>query len=115
MKKSLGIIALLIAAVMIVCTLAACGESAQKDAFAGTWKQTDEVDGDWTWTFDGSGKCTADNTVFKQEGTYSINESAGTATIKLELWDNEIVYTYKLTDTTLELSSTYSGFHLVKQ
>ena len=35
--------------------------------------------------------------------------------IKLELWDAEIVYTYTLTDTALDLNSTYSTYKLTKQ
>lgn len=115
MKRTCKLLALLMAVAMIASVLAACGGSS-KDAFAGTWVENDEEYGaTYTWTFDGSGKCTFDNTILSQEGTYKIDESAGTVTIKLELWDAEIVYTYTLTDTALDLNSTYSTYKLTKQ
>lgn len=114
--KMIRITALLLAAILIASALVACGGSS-KDAFAGTWKQIDEIDGDWTFTFDGSGKCTLTNEFVSmiQDGTYSIDEAAGTATIKMDTWDAEIVYTYTLNGNTLDLNSTYSSYHLIKQ
>lgn len=115
MKKFIAIVSIVLAAMMMVTVFAACGES--KDAVAGTWKQTDEVNGNWTWTFDGSGKCSLDGetTGFKSDGTYTIDESKKTLTVNLEGWDDEKVYTYKLSDKTLDLESTYSNYHLEKQ
>ena len=126
MKK---VLALFLALVMTAALFAACGEkkedsktedggsAAASDIFAGTWKQTDEVNGDWTWTFDGAGKCTlhGDTTGFDGEGTYSIDESAKTATVKIDAWDNEKVYDYTLEGDHLDLVSDYSTYHLDKQ
>lgn len=116
MKKTFRFIALVMAAAIIAAVLVACGGGA-KDALAGTWRQTDDVNGNWTWTFDGSGKCTLLNELvdLNQNGTYSIDEAAGTVKVKMELWDDEKVYTYTLTDTTLDLESTLSSYHLTKQ
>ena len=61
--------ALLLIAVTIL-TLSACGS---KDALAGTWSAEFEYDGTITWTFDGKGKCTMENSFMKQDGTYSID------------------------------------------
>lgn len=117
MKTTFKIVAVIMVVAMLAAVLAACGESGSKDAIAGTWKQTDDVNGNWTWTFDGAGKCNLDGetTGFKSDGTYTIDETAKTVTVKINGWDDEKVYTYTLTDTTLDLNSTYSNYHLVKQ
>ena len=116
MKTTFRIIALVMAALVIASALVACG-GGSKDALAGTWKQTDEVNGDWVWTFDGSGKCNLEGltTGIKTDGTYKLDEAAKTVTVNMDLWDDEKVYTYTLTDTTLDLDSAYSTYHLVKQ
>ena len=115
MKRITAIVSFALIAAMMLCVLTACGGT--KDAIAGTWKQTDEVNGDWVWEFDGSGKCTLDGitTGFKTEGTYVIDENAKTLTVTMDGWDDVKVYTYTLTDTTLDLDSTYSSYHLIKQ
>ena len=115
MKKVTTFLSIALIAVMLICVLSACG--GQKDAIAGTWKQTDEVNGDWVWEFDGSGKCKLDGitTGFKTEGTYVLDEAAKTLTVNMDSWSEEKVYTYTLTDTTLDLESTYSSYNLVKQ
>ena len=116
MKKSwiIRILCVSLVAVLLAAGLAACGGS--KDAVSGTWKQTDEVNGDWTWEFSG-GKCklVGDTTGFESAGTYVLDEDAGTITVTLDGWTAEKVYNYTLTDTTLDLEETYSSYHLVKQ
>ncbi len=116
MKKAMSIISLTLIAVMVLFVFAGC-DSGPKDAVAGTWKQTDEVNGNWTWTFDGKGKCSLDGETsgFKSEGTYKLDETAKTLTVNLEGWSAEKVYNYTLTDTNLDLEETYSSYHLVKQ
>ena len=115
MKKLSAVLSISLIAVMMLCVFAGCGGA--KDAVAGTWKQTDEVDGNWTWEFDGNGKCKLDGetTGFKTNGTYTLDETAKTLTVDMEGWSEQKVYTYTLTDTTLDLDSTYSTYHLVKQ
>ncbi|MBO4584714.1 MAG: hypothetical protein J5756_06575 [Clostridia bacterium] len=115
MKKVYAIVSIALIAVLMLGVLTACGGA--KDAIAGTWKQTDEVNGDWVWEFDGSGKCKLDGitTGFKTEGTYVLDEAAKTLTVTMDGWDDVKVYTYTLTDTTLDLESTYSSYNLVKQ
>ena len=89
MKKSL---ALILALVMTCCFLVACGGG--DDALKGTWKTPEDSLDNVTWTFDGAGKCTFDNTVLQQEGTYTIEGT--TATVKLELWDAEKKYDFTI-------------------
>ncbi len=84
MKKSL---LLILALAMTCCFLVACGGGGGDDALKGTWKTPDDSIDHITWTFDGAGKCTFDNTALQQEGTYTIEGT--TATVKLELWDAE--------------------------
>ena len=71
MKKLSKTLALLLALTMVLC-LAACGGS--KDALSGTWSADLGDDGVITWTFDGKGKCTMENSYMKQKGTYTIDE-----------------------------------------
>lgn len=121
MKKLMTILSLTLIAVLVLGIFAACGgkdtPGEPVDPLAGEWKQTDEIDGTWTWSFDGYGKCTlsCEETGFSSKGTYQLDETEKTVTAKLEAWDNEKVYTYTLTDTTLDLEETYSTYHLVKQ
>lgn len=70
MKKLSKTLALLLALTMVLC-LAACGGS--KDALSGTWSADLGDDGVITWTFDGKGKCTMENSYMKQKGTYTID------------------------------------------
>lgn len=83
-------IALLLVLTMIP-ALAACGS---KDAVAGTWSADMGLDGIVTWTFNGKGSCTMDNTVMKQKGTYSLDGDQ--MTVKLENWDDAKVYTFSV-------------------
>lgn len=127
MRKFSKVLALLLTVAILATFMVACGGNSDGgsgndsaggagDIFKGTWKQTDEVNGDWTWTFDGAGKCTlvGDTTGFSGEGTYSIDEAAKTATVKIEAWDEEKVYDYTLDGDKLDLESKYSSYHLVK-
>ncbi len=114
-KMTKRIIALLLIAMLSCTMLAACGDSSS-DAISGTWKQTDEVNGDWTWKFNG-GKAhlTGDTTGFESDGTYTLDEAAQKVTVTLENWSDPIEYTYTLDGDNLTLDSTYSTYKLVKQ
>jgi hypothetical protein len=68
---------------MVIISLAACGGG---DVLKGTWT------------------C-QDNDYCEGEGTYSV-EDDNTVKIKLELWDNEKVYDYTVSDNTLKLTAT---------
>lgn len=125
MKQLSKILALILAIAMIAALTAACGgdkkdgsgdAAAKTDAVTGTWKQTDDVNGDWTWTFgDGKAHLIGDTTGFDGTGTYVIDENAKTLTVNMEAWDDEKVYTYTLDGDKLDLDSKYSTYHLVKQ
>ena len=108
-------LALLLCGLMLMGILAACG--GKTDAFTGTWKQTDEVNGNWTWTFsDGSkAKLVGETTGFQSEGTYKVDESAKKITITLKDWSETKEYSYTLDGNNLELKEKYSGYKLKKQ
>lgn len=114
MKKLTKLTAVFLAVIMGISLLAACGSA--PDAISGTWKQTDKVNGNWTWTFDG-GKCklTGETTGFESDGTYVLDESKKTVKVTLEGWESEKVYNYTLSGDNLDLKETYSSYHLVKQ
>lgn len=127
MKNISKALALILAVAMLATLMAACGEkkddaksdggAASADILSGTWKQTDEVNGDWTWTFDGAGKCklVGDTTGFSGDGTYQLDEGKKQVTVKIDGWDDEKVYDYTLDGDKLDLKSTYSSYHLTKQ
>lgn len=87
------------------------------DILNGTWKQTDETNGDWVWTFDGAGKChlTGITTGFETDGVYKLDTAAGTVNVTMESWSDPKTYNYTLDGTTLDLSEKYSHYHLIKQ
>lgn len=92
-------------------------DNTPKDILAGTWKQTDETNGDWEWTFDGKGSCNLKGitTGFESDGKYTLDESAKTITVNIEGWTDQKVYNYTLDDTKLDLEEKYSSYHLIKQ
>ena len=85
-------------AALSLLTLSACGS---KDALAGTWSAEFEYDGTITWTFDGKGKCTMENSFMKQDGTYSIDGDQ--LTVKLEMWDDPSTYTFSVDGDSLTM------------
>lgn len=95
MKK---LIALLLALAMLA-ALAACGS---KDALAGTWSAELGADGTVVWTFDGKGGCTMKNEFTEQDGTYTI--SGDQLTVKLELWDDDVVFTFSVSGDQLTMT-----------
>lgn len=119
MKKFTKMIALLLCFVMLGATLTACGDGdgGKSDAITGTWKQTDEVNGNWTWTFSGGkkAKLVGETTGFESEGTYTLDEANKKVKVNLDSWSEEKEYTYTLNGNTLDLEETYSSYHLEKQ
>lgn len=131
MKQLSKVLSLILAVVLLASVAVACGDkkddaksgdksggsAATSDVLTGTWKQTDEVNGDWEWTFDGAGKCklVGITTGFESEGTYKLDEGAKTVSVDMESWDNVKVYAYTLEGDNLDLNSDYSNYHLVKE
>ena len=101
MKKLAG---LLLAAAIMILTLAACGS---KDALAGTWSAELGADGVITWSFNGKGKCTMENAYMKQKGTYSIEEDQ--LTVTLETWSEPSTYTFSVDGNSLTMEEN-SGY-----
>lgn len=87
---------------MMVISLVACGGG---DALKGTWTCEDQDYGTVVWEFNGSGKCSMENDFFSSDGTYSI-EDDNTVKITLDLWEDEKVYDYTVSDNALELTAT---------
>ena len=101
MKKKMRAITLILLLVAVF-TLTACGGGGGGDALKGTWTGTSDGE-DVAWTFDGKGKCKMDF-ILKQDGTYVIDEAAGTVEINLEMWDSPTVYTFSVTDSKMTLT-----------
>ena len=95
------------------------GLNGNNDVIKGTWKQEDETNGDWVWTFDGSKTCHLQGitTGFESDGTYAVDINAKTVTVNMDGWDKQKVYTYKLRQTTsdsyLDLTESLSSYHLI--
>ena len=100
MKKLLSAVLCLI----IILSLAAC--SGGGDALKGTWVQESTDYGTVTWDFNGNGKCTLDTDFLdKASGTYTITDD-GKVTIKIDLWEEEKIYEYTVSDSNLKLTAT---------
>ncbi len=117
MKKMMKKLAVVFCLLMVVSAMAACGSSGKTDAITGTWKQTNEVDGNWIFTFsDGSkAKLVGETTGFTSDGTYVLDEANKKVTVTLDGWTDPKEFTYTLEGTSLKLVSTYASFDLVKQ
>lgn len=141
MKLLVKLLALTLAVLMLASVMVACGdkkeeeksgskgdtatdpateaatEAAEADILTGSWKQTDEINGDWVWTFDGAGKCHLKGitTGFDDDGTYILDEAASIVTVKINAWDDTKDYTYTLDGDKLDLESTYSSYHLIRE
>lgn len=117
MKRVATKLALLLCLVMVVTLLTACGEEEKADAITGTWKQTDEIDGDWTWTFSkgSKAKLVGNTTGFESEGTYVLDETNKKLKVNLEGWSAEKEFDYTLDGDVLDIKETYTSFHLIKQ
>ncbi len=122
MKKFTKRLALLLCLVMLATMLTACGDDGDSkggsaDEITGTWKQTDEVNGNWTWTFSDGKKARlqGETTGFDSNGTYELDEANKKVKVTLDNWSDTKEYTYTLNGNTLDLNETYSNFHLEKQ
>ena len=131
MKKWMKKFTVVLCIMMLGCMLAACGDdkdgstssgsgssdSGKTDAITGTWKQTDEVNGNWIWTFsDGSkAKLVGETTGFESDGTYTLDEANKKVTVTLEKWSEPTEFTYTLSGTSLKLEAKYNSYDLVKQ
>ena len=104
MKKLSKTLALLLALTMVL-SLADCGVS--KDALSGTWSADLGDDGVITWTFDGKGKCTMENSYMKQMGTYTIDGDQ--LTVTLESWSDPSTYTFSVDGSSLTMNEN-SGY-----
>ena len=91
--------------------------SVEKDLLNGKWRQTDATNGDWEWTFDGTGKChlTGITTGFETDGTYVLDETAKTVAVTMDNWSDPKTYEFTLADDILDLKEKYSHYHLIKQ
>ena len=89
--------------IIMVLTLTACG-GGSGDALKGTWSGEHSDYGTVTWKFDGKGKCEMENDFFQGDGTYTIDGEQ--VTIKMELWDNEVVYDFSISGKSLNLTAT---------
>ena len=115
-KKIALVLCMAVFASMMLVGCGGSGDSSSADAITGTWKQTDEVNGNWIWKFDG-GKChlTGETTGFESDGTYVLDEANKKVTVTIEGWTDPVEYTYTLNGSNLDLDSTYSSYKLVKQ
>lgn len=120
MKTFTRIIAVLMLVAVLGTLMTACGKPKNHidDNLVGTWKQTDEADGNWTWTFNKDGTCKLEggNDNFSSEGTYLIAEEGnGKIKIKLDKWEKEATYTYTATDKALSLQSFDTSYFCQRQ
>lgn len=100
MKKLISAILCLV----VILSLTACGGGG--DALKGTWVQEGTDYGTVTWKFNGNGKCSLDTDFLdKASGTYTITDD-NKVTIKIDLWDDEKVYEYTVSDGNLKLTAT---------
>lgn len=119
MKTFTRVIAVVMMVAVLASLMAACGKSNYIDNnLVGTWKQTDETDGNWIWTFNNDGTCklVGETTGFDSEGTYNIlEEGNGKVKIKLDAWDAEENFTYTVTEKAMILESFDVSYYCEKQ
>ena len=120
MKTITRVVAVLMMVTVLATLMAACGKPKNyiDDNLIGTWKQTDEKHGNWTWTFNKDGTCSlqSDTDNFSGEGTFLIEEKdIGKIKIKLDKWDKERMYTYSVTPKVLDLESFDESYYCLKQ
>lgn len=100
MKKIISAVLCLV----IVLSFAACGSGG--DALKGTWVQEGTDYGTVTWIFEGNGKCSLDSDFLENApGTYTITDD-GKVSIKIDLWGEEKIYEYTVSENNLKLTAT---------
>ena len=122
MKTMTRVLAVLVIAAMLATLMAACSSTYWDKRIYGSWKQTDDVDGNWTWTFEEGGKCSlVGDDGFSATGTYKMEgEGTGKINIKLDSWplDNqagEKLFSYAVTEKVMDLLEESYDFHCFKQ
>ena len=122
MKTMTRVLAVLVIAAMLATLMAACGKTYWDERIYGSWKQTDDVDGNWTWTFEEGGKCSlAGDDGFSATGTFKMEgEGTGKIYIKLDSWplDNqagEKLFSYAVTEKVMDLLEENYDYHCFKQ
>ena len=123
MKTFTRVIAVVMMVAVLASLMVACGgakkeENHPDNNIVGTWKQTDDKYGNWTWTFNNDGTCKleSDTDNFSSEGTYIIGEKdIAKIKIKLDKWDKERMYTYAVTPKVLDLESFDESYYCKKQ
>ena len=119
MKRFSRIVAVLMVVAILASVFAACGKKEIKDErLYATWKQTDKIDGNWTWIFNADGTCslTNDDTNETVKGTFkNEGDDYGKLRIKLDTWDKETLFTYSVTDKVLDIEGIKVSYYLLKQ
>lgn len=119
MKTFTRVIAVIMLAAMMVTLMAACGKKNYVDNnLVGTWKQTDEQEGNWIWTFNNDHTCklVGETDGSSHEGTYSIeNIDNGKVKIKLDNMEKEEIYSYTVTDTSMILETFDVSYYCERQ
>lgn len=117
MKFFTKVVAVLMITAVFAALMTACGESKPETETAtenhinsnlvGTWKQTSDDDGNWTWTFNDDGTCKLEGDNFSSDGTYLIeSEDSGKIKISLDQWnEKDQQFTFSVTDKKLILQS----------
>ena len=120
MKTFTRVVAVLMLVAVLSTLMAACGKPKNyiDDNLIGTWKQTDDKNGNWTWTFNKDGTCKLeggpDN--FSSEGTFFIGDpNLGKIKINLKEWKEEKMFTYTVTPKALDLESFDDIYYCKKQ
>lgn len=121
MKTFTRVIAVVMMVALLASLMVACGEKKEENHIdnnlVGTWKQTDETDGNWTWTFNNDGTCKlVGDDGFESDGTYMIpEEDLGKIKITLDKWDKEVMFTYTATEKVIDLESFDYSFYCQKE
>lgn len=124
MKTFTKVIAALMLVAVFATLMTACGKSNYvDDNLVGTWTQVDDVDGNWTWTFnkDGTCKLTSDTANFESDGKFEIEkQGSGKITISLDKWqdldkwEKDMLFTYTATSKVIDLESFDHSFYCKK-
>lgn len=122
MKTFTRVIAVVMMVAVLASLMVACGgakkeENHPDNNIVGTWKQTDDKYGNWTWTFNNDGTCKlVGDDGFDSDGTYLIpEEGIGKIKIKLDKWEKETMFTYSVTEKVLDLESFEDSYYCQKQ